>query len=97
MALESPRSASHRLASRAVDALYILVSVAAAAWALLLSALCIGESCSEDLRVRWWAWIAIASALAGGVLVIRLRTPTLGRVLLAVPVVVAIIATLADP
>jgi len=94
---ESSQRTSHRLASRAVDGLYILLSLAAAAWALLLSALCIGDSCCEDLRVRWWAYIASANAFAGSVLALRRRTRTAGRLLLAVPVVVAIVITFADP
>jgi hypothetical protein len=35
--------------------LLMLLSLAAAAWVLLMSALCIGDACSEELTVRWWA------------------------------------------
>jgi hypothetical protein len=81
---------------RALDALLVIVALAAAAWALLLSALCIGDSCPEDLTVRWWAWLAIVGAVAGGVLVFGPRTRTLGRVVLTLPIIVAIVATFSD-
>ena len=82
-----------RLAQRGADALLAIVALVAAAWALLLSALCIGEACSEDLTVRWWAWLAIVAAIAGAVLVFSSRTRRLGRVVLTVPVIVAIVVT----
>ena len=69
---------------------------AAAAWAVLLSALCIGDACSEDLRVTWWAWLAVLGALVGTALVFRRGTARLGRALLAVPIVVALAATFVD-
>jgi hypothetical protein len=81
------------LAQRGADALLAIVALVAAAWALLLSALCIGDACSEDLTVRWWAWLAIVAAIAGGVLVFSSRTRRLGRVVLTVPVIVAIVVT----
>jgi hypothetical protein len=82
-----------RLVGHAFDALLVLVAFAAAAWALLLSALCIGDACTEDLRVRWWAWLAIAAALGGSALLFRYRR--LGRVLLTAPILVALVATFA--
>lgn len=93
---DAHHSTSRRLTSHAFSAILVLVSLAAAAWVLLLSALCIGDSCSEDLRVRWWAWLAIASALGGSVLVFRVRTRTVGCVLLLVPIVVAVAVTFAS-
>jgi hypothetical protein len=69
---------------------------AAAAWAVLLSALCIGEACSEDLRVTWWAWLAVLAALFGTALLFRKGTARLGRALLVLPIIVAVAATLVD-
>ena len=69
---------------------------AAAAWAVLLSALCIGEACSEDLRVTWWAWLAVLGALFGTALLFRKGTARLGRALLVVPIIVAVAATFVD-
>ena len=77
----------------AIDALLMLLSLAAAAWVLLLSALCIGSGCSEELTVRWWAWLAIAGAVTGIALVFPRRSRKAARLLLAVPIVVAVIAT----
>ena len=84
---------SRRWLQRGTDALLVSLALAAAAWALLLSALCIGDSCPGDLTVRWWAWLAIAGAIAGGVLVFGASTRRLGRVILTVPVIVAIVVT----
>jgi hypothetical protein len=69
---------------------------AAAAWAVLLSAVCIGDACSEDLRVTWWAWLALLGALVGTALVFRKSTARLGQVLLVMPIIVAVTATLVD-
>ena len=69
---------------------------AAAAWAVLLSALCIGEACSEDLRVTWWAWLTLLAALVGTALVFRKGTARLGQALLVIPIIVAVTATLVD-
>jgi len=69
---------------------------AAATWAVLLSALCVGDACSEDLRVTWWAWLALLGALVGTALVSRKGTARLGHALLAMPIIVAVTATLVD-
>jgi hypothetical protein len=69
---------------------------AAAAWAVLLSALCIGDACSEDLRVTWWAWLAVIGALVGTALVFRKGTARVGRALLVMPIIVAVAATILD-
>jgi hypothetical protein len=79
------------------DALVCALALVCAAWALLLSALCIGDSCPDSLRVTWWAWLAIAGALGGCGLVLRPRTRLLGRLLLTVPIVVAVAVTFAGP
>jgi phosphatidylglycerophosphate synthase len=82
---------------RVGDALLILLALACAAWSLLWSAFCIGDSCPQDLRVTWWAWLAIAGALGGSVLVLRTRTRGHGRLLLLVPVLIAVVVTFAAP
>ena len=79
------------------DALLCALAVVCATWARLLSALCIGDSCPESLRVRWGAWLAIAGALGGAALVFRPRTRALGRLLLTVPIVVAVAVTFTGP
>jgi hypothetical protein len=79
------------------DALVCALALVCATWALLLSVLCIGDSCPEGLRVTWWAWLAIAGALGGCALVLRSRTRLLGRLLLTVPIVVAVAVTFAGP
>lgn len=86
-----------RIVEHVGDALVCIVALACAAWALLLSALCIGDTCPESLRVTWWAWLAIAGSLAGVVLVLRPRTRPLGRALLIVPIVIAVAVTFAGP
>ena len=72
-----------------------LAALAAAGWALLLSALCIGSECPETLRVTWWAWLAIVSALTGTVLALRRTTAPAGRGLLVLPIVIAVVVTFA--
>ena len=82
-----------RIASAVFGALAAWV---ATAWAVLLSALCIGDACSEDLRVTWWAWLAVLGALVGTALVFREGTARLGRALLVMPIIVAVAATFVD-
>lgn len=68
----------------------------AAAWTVGMSAFCIGDACRDGDRVAWWAWLAIAAALVGTVLVLLRRTRPAGIALLAVPLVIGLLENFVD-
>lgn len=84
------------LGRRAFLLMAIVVGWVAAAWTLGMSAFCIGETCRDGVRVTWWAWLAIAGALMGTILVLRRRTRPAGVVLLGVPLVMGMLENFVD-
>ncbi len=73
-------------------AVAVALALAADALVLVLSVLCIGDACPEDLRVTWWAWLSAAATVLGVCLVLGRRMWRAGMAVLAVPVIIAVIA-----
>lgn len=74
----------------------LAVALASTAWTLLPSILCFGSLCGENWRITGFTCVALLAMLSGTVLVLPSRTRAVGRVVLVVPVVIAVVATLAD-